>query len=108
VIEEARWNLSEHLHSARVQGATYRQLAEANGMDRKTVRLYVRPYEVAAKRYGWVADLDLICNGLSLRCLVCGETFEAVRADARYCSNACRQDAYRKRKLGAVPAKARS
>jgi hypothetical protein len=108
VIEEARWNLSEHLHSARVQGATYRQLAEANRMDRKTVRLYVRTYETAARRYGWVADLTLSCNGLSLRCHVCGETFEASRGDARYCSNACRQDAYRKRKLGAVPTEAGS
>jgi hypothetical protein len=35
-------------------------------------------------------------------CEVCEETFIASRADARYCSNACRQDAYRKRKLGAV------
>jgi hypothetical protein len=36
-------------------------------------------------------------------CAVCGEEFEPTRADARYCSSACRQDAYRKRKLGADP-----
>jgi len=32
----------------------------------------------------------------SLTC-VCGKTFTPVRADARYCSNACRQRAYRMR-----------
>jgi hypothetical protein len=36
------------------------------------------------------------------RCEVCNETFTPKRADARYCSNACRQDAYRKRKVGAA------
>jgi hypothetical protein len=35
-------------------------------------------------------------------CDVCGERFTPKRSDARYCSNACRQDAYRKRKLGAA------
>jgi hypothetical protein len=33
-----------------------------------------------------------------LRCEVCGEPFEAARSDAKYCSNACRQRAYRERK----------
>jgi hypothetical protein len=37
-------------------------------------------------------------------CAVCGETFTPARSDARYCSGACRQDAYRKRKLGGAPA----
>jgi hypothetical protein len=35
-------------------------------------------------------------------CEVCEEMFTPKRADARYCSNACRQDAYRKRRLGVV------
>jgi hypothetical protein len=35
-------------------------------------------------------------------CVVCGERFTPARSDARYCSSACRQDAYRKRKLGAT------
>jgi hypothetical protein len=35
-------------------------------------------------------------------CAVCDELFVPKRCDARYCSNACRQDAYRKRKLGAT------
>jgi hypothetical protein len=34
-------------------------------------------------------------------CEVCGDPFTPARADGRYCSSACRQDAYRKRKLGA-------
>ena len=36
------------------------------------------------------------------RCEVCEEEFTPKRADACYCSNACRQDAYRKRKLVAA------
>jgi hypothetical protein len=38
----------------------------------------------------------------NLRCAVCRNEFTPNRADARYCTNACRQDAYRKRKLGAA------
>jgi hypothetical protein len=33
-------------------------------------------------------------------CEVCDEMFVPKRADARYCSGACRQDAYRRRKAG--------
>lgn len=33
------------------------------------------------------------------KCVVCDETFTPARADGRYCSSACRQDAYRKRKV---------
>lgn len=36
----------------------------------------------------------------SRRCVVCEEPFTPRRKDARYCSSACRQDAYRKRKDG--------
>ena len=32
-------------------------------------------------------------------CLMCGKPFTAARADAGYCSNACRQAAYRERML---------
>jgi hypothetical protein len=35
-------------------------------------------------------------------CDVCGETFTPRRADARYCSPACRQRAYRKRRKAAL------
>jgi hypothetical protein len=38
------------------------------------------------------------------RCAVCDGVFTPKRSDARYCSNACKQDAYRKRKLGATVA----
>ena len=37
-------------------------------------------------------------------CLVCGESFTPKRQDGRYCSNACRQDAYRQRKAGRLGA----
>jgi hypothetical protein len=35
-------------------------------------------------------------------CAVCGETFTPPRCDGRYCSSACRQRAYRGRKVGAA------
>jgi hypothetical protein len=38
---------------------------------------------------------------LSHICETCAAKFTPTRSDARYCSNACRQDAYRKRKLSA-------
>jgi hypothetical protein len=103
LLEDARWSLAEHLYNARSQGRTYQELAEANGMHRATVRAYARTYEIAARRYGWGDDQAPSCNEVRLRCAVCAETFTASRADARYCSDACRQDAYRKRKLGATP-----
>ena len=34
-------------------------------------------------------------------CICCGEQFLPIRADARYCSNACRQKGYRQRKIAA-------
>ena len=33
-----------------------------------------------------------------LDCEICGERFEAQRSTAKYCSGACRQEAYRERK----------
>lgn len=36
----------------------------------------------------------------SRRCVVCGDPFTPPRADGRYCSPACRQKAYRRRKAG--------
>ena len=34
-------------------------------------------------------------------CACCGEQFLPIRADARYCSNGCRQKGYRQRKANA-------
>jgi len=50
-----------------------------------------------AKCYGSATD-ETTCNSLSRACATCGEDFTWTRADARYCSNACRQSAYRERK----------
>lgn len=33
-----------------------------------------------------------------IKCWICGKHFQARRIDARYCSNACRQKAYRRKK----------
>ena len=35
-------------------------------------------------------------------CTCCGEQFLPIRADARYCRNACRQKGYRQRKANAA------
>ena len=35
-------------------------------------------------------------------CACCGEQFLPIRADARYCSNGCRQKGYRQRKANAA------
>ncbi len=37
------------------------------------------------------------CHIHALICAQCGSTMLALRSDARYCSNACRQAAYRAR-----------
>src|SRR5262249_26940300 len=52
---------------------------------------------------------ELSVTATSVRdCAVCGKTFAPTRADAQYCSGACRQTAYRKRvtdnQVSAVPA----
>lgn len=38
------------------------------------------------------------CGIRALTCTHCGSTMLALRSDARYCSNACRQAAYRARR----------
>jgi hypothetical protein len=97
IIEMAQWELAEHLYRCRLQGAPYHELAVGSGMHRTTVRRYARAAEAAA-RYRSADDQAPSCNELRLGCVVCGQGFVASRADARYCSNACRQDAYRHRK----------
>ncbi|HYZ13758.1 MAG TPA: hypothetical protein VFA08_09170 [Actinomycetota bacterium] len=44
-------------------------------------------------------------NALGLRCQVCDEVIDAGRSDARYCSPACRQKAYRSRRTRRDPAR---
>jgi hypothetical protein len=47
---------------------------------------------------GSVSQEEILIRGYVRACEVCGRRFTGVRADARYCSNACRQTAYRQRK----------
>jgi hypothetical protein len=47
---------------------------------------------------GSVSQEEILIRGHLRACEVCGRRFTGVRADARYCSNACRQTAYRQRK----------
>ena len=99
-IQEATWSFAEHLYKQRGEGATCQQLAEANDVHRSTARRYAHLYEKEARRNGYIDDHAPSCNELRCRCVVCSETFTATRGDARYCSGACRQDAYRKRRVG--------
>ncbi len=41
----------------------------------------------------------------ALTCETCGDQFRPKRTDARYCSSACRQKAYRRRSAGRAPVK---
>jgi hypothetical protein len=64
------------------------------GPERKAVKI--------AKRIPYIAPRQLAKRAGEHACEVCGEPFTPKRADGCCCSNACRQDAYRKRKLGAA------
>jgi hypothetical protein len=46
---------------------------------------------------------DALCNSRWRICNGCQRSFEFTRNDALYCSNACRQKAYRQRELRARP-----
>ena len=86
LVADAEWRLAEHLLKQRYAGATYQQLADANGMHRSTVRFYVRGLErIVALQTD--ADQATSCNALRLKCVMCEEPFTASRADARYCSD---------------------
>ena len=102
MIEDASRSFSKFLYEERLQGATYARLAEVFCIHRSTARTYARTYEVAARRYKSGSDRAPSCNELRLLCAVCDEPFSASRGDARHCSNACRQDAYRHRRAEAA------
>ena len=95
-------NFAGFAHAQRCSGKTYREIAEANGVHPSTVRRYVKWLERYVERYALEDDLEQKSNAIRLTCIVCEEQFTSLRADKRHCSNACRQDAYRKRKLGAA------
>jgi predicted transcriptional regulator len=84
------------VHNHRLAGKTYREIAEGLGIHPSTVRRYVKQGEC----YGSEDELAPRSNAVPLVCCVCEEPFTASRADRRFCSNSCRQDAYRHRKAG--------
>jgi hypothetical protein len=57
------------------------------------------PYLTCSTRCGGLARNTRRRRARPVECAGCGETFEQTRSDTRYCSNACRQKAYRRRKL---------
>jgi hypothetical protein len=44
-------------------------------------------------------QLSLAVPGTTRPCETCGQSFEATRADAKYCSATCKQAAYRERRV---------
>jgi transposase len=67
--------------------------------------MYVPAISTCSKRCSKLVERERRRVTHEARCCdVCGEEFTPKRSDARYCSNSCRQDAYRKRKLGGSPA----
>jgi hypothetical protein len=103
-IDAMRWGFAEAAYEMRCSGATWRQIAELAGIHRAMARRYVRRFDIEGRRYGFVPGHAPSCNAMILGCAVFGEAFTTSRADARYCSSACRQDAYRKRKVGTTVA----
>jgi predicted transcriptional regulator len=96
---EAASAFAAFAYERRVAGMTYRQIADANGIHPSTVRRYVQEHE---QRYESAQGLAPRSNAVPLTCPICDDSFTASRTDRRYCSNACRQDAYRRRKQGFV------
>jgi predicted nucleic acid-binding Zn ribbon protein len=68
---------------------------ERYNRDRRPKTCSYRCSEIVAKSRRRVAEVEKKCE-------TCDESFTPMRRDGRFCSNACRQDAYRKRKLGAA------
>jgi hypothetical protein len=108
MLEANRWTFGKVMYEIRhAESVTWQQLGDAFGIHRSTARLYARMYELHIRvdsiiRNESEDEQPPSCNAVSRRCAGCDESFVASRGDARYCSNACRQDAYRKRKSGMV------
>jgi predicted transcriptional regulator len=108
VVDNFRFEVSTafagFVRTHRLAGKTYREIAESEGVHPSTIRKYIKWLEGLESRPGYASEQDLPprCNALLLACAVCGETFTSARADRRFCTSACRQDAYRKRKQGAA------
>jgi hypothetical protein len=63
--------------------------------DMAAMAVYLHARLTPAQRADLAARLAAQSAG---RCATCGTTFTPLRANARYCSAACRQRAYRQRK----------
>jgi len=64
---------------------------------RKTPPVPPQPLDAEIGTHAPPSPLD-IPNQQTATCVECGNNFEAARSDARFCSSACRQKAYRARK----------
>jgi hypothetical protein len=93
-MEAAAWDagldVAGLVYGGRVNGESYECISAVLGVSASSARRLLQRYECFQNRGG-------SCNHT---CGACGEPFDSSRSDARYCSNACRQDAYRKRKQG--------
>jgi capsular exopolysaccharide synthesis family protein len=59
-----------------------------------------KPRPLEAKMVTPAPSIPEVSNQTMATCVECGNKFEAARSDARFCSSACRQKAYRARKTG--------
>lgn len=84
------------LRTLRMLGPVSRALGNASFAITVRLALLEEPAPVTAPA---PAVTPAVTNrGRTLTCESCGETFSGVRSDARYCSPACRQRAYRERR----------
>jgi hypothetical protein len=81
--EWARWGMAENLAKLRRRVAQVEERLGASA-----------GIQVAVTGNGQPGTLD---HGHTHACAACGRAFTGVRTDARYCSNRCRQRAYRER-----------
>jgi hypothetical protein len=91
---EARLFLGAHMALLRERGLSFEQIGRQFGYTASGARRFVRWSEK-------VAGLEALPRA---SCHACGTPFTRSRAGARYCSNACRQDAYRHRRAGRLGA----
>lgn len=59
----------------------------------------IEPRQAARRILALLNERDRLLGVWTRKCIVCGDSFNASRADARYCSTRCKQSAYRDRAL---------
>jgi hypothetical protein len=90
--------LASYMAGLREEGRSFYEVGREFGYTAAGARRVIRWAEDLARRR---PKLGLPGEALpKSKCGACGEMFTRKRAGAHYCTNACRQDAYRHRKAG--------